>query len=211
MATEPQIRVICEIRGYISCLFVANNLLLTSDSCLLSSNFVPIRHLYICREPSTNSPLFMQNKPNFLNARMNVTSVAIKSYSENDVLAPPKNKPNQTQFKAKTKPIGWTLKMNVTSFTTSDYTKKRSFSPKKTNPIQTQTNPISNFLPKAITLEITKTLSGEVKSSQPEAKIEKLARGLRRVNTTAKLTWTIELKTDEHKEIGYSYDVYVRR
>jgi hypothetical protein len=40
MATEAQIRVICEIRGYISCLFVANNLLLTSDSCLLSSNFV---------------------------------------------------------------------------------------------------------------------------------------------------------------------------
>jgi len=70
---------------------------------------------------------------------------------------------------------------------------------------------VTNFLPKAITLEITKTLSGEVKSSEPEAKIEKLARGLRRVNTTAKLTWTIELKTDEHKEISYIYDVYVRR
>jgi hypothetical protein len=70
---------------------------------------------------------------------------------------------------------------------------------------------VTNFLPKPITLEITKTLSGEVKSSQPEAKIEKLARGLRRVNTTAKLTWTIKLKTDEHKEIGYTYDVYVRR
>ena len=70
---------------------------------------------------------------------------------------------------------------------------------------------VTNFLPKPITLEITKTLSGETKSSQPEAKIEKLARGLRRVNTTAKLTWTIELKTDEHKGIGYTYDVYVRR
>ena len=70
---------------------------------------------------------------------------------------------------------------------------------------------VTNFLPKAITLEITKTLSGEVKSSEPEAEIEKLARGLRRVNTTSKLTWTIELKTDEHKEIGYTYDVYVRR
>ncbi|MFC1675982.1 hypothetical protein ACFL3G_02835 [Planctomycetota bacterium] len=70
---------------------------------------------------------------------------------------------------------------------------------------------VTNFLPKPITLEITKTLSGEVKSSQPEARIEKLARGLRRVNTTAELTWAIELKTDEHKEIGYTYDVYVRR
>ena len=153
----------------------------------------------------------MQNKPNFPNTRISITPFAIKSYMGNDVLAPPKNKPNQTQFKPKTKPIGWMPKMNITPFITSDYTKKRSFSPKKTNPIQTQTNPISNFLPKAITLEITKTLSGEVKSSQPEAKIEKLARGLRRVNTTAKLTWTIELKTDEHKEIGYTYDVYVRR
>jgi len=70
---------------------------------------------------------------------------------------------------------------------------------------------VTNLLQKAITLEITKTLSGEVKSSQPEAKIEKMAQGLRRMNTMAKLTWTIELKTDEHKEIEYTYDVYVRR
>jgi hypothetical protein len=70
---------------------------------------------------------------------------------------------------------------------------------------------VTNFLPKPITLEITKTLSGEVKSSQPEAKIEKLARGLRRMNATAKLTWTLELKRDEHKDIAYTYDVYVRR
>ncbi len=110
----------------------------------LFSNFVPIRHLYICRESSTNSPLFMQNKPNFPNTRMNVTPVAIKNYSENDVLAPPKTNPIQTQFKAKTKPIGWTLKMNITPFITSDYIKKRSFSPKKTNPIQTQFKPNSN-------------------------------------------------------------------
>jgi hypothetical protein len=69
----------------------------------------------------------------------------------------------------------------------------------------------ANFLSKPIALEITKTVSGQVKSSDPEAKIEKLARGLRRVNTTSKLTWTIELKSDEHREIGYTYDVYVRR
>lgn len=36
---------------------------------------------------------------------------------------------------------------------------------------------VTNFQPKTITLEITKTLSGEVKSSQPKVKIEKLARG----------------------------------
>ena len=70
---------------------------------------------------------------------------------------------------------------------------------------------VTNLLQKAITLEITKTLSGEVKASMPQAKIEKMAQGLRRMNTMAKLTWTIELKTGEHKEIEYTYDVYVRR
>jgi hypothetical protein len=70
---------------------------------------------------------------------------------------------------------------------------------------------VTNFKPNAITLEITKTLSGELKSSQPEAKIEKLARGLQRMNTVLKLTWTIELEPGEQKQLGYIYEVYVRR
>lgn len=70
---------------------------------------------------------------------------------------------------------------------------------------------VTNFQQKAITLEITKTLSGEVKSSQPKAKIETLARGLRRMNAVKKLTWTIQLKPGEQKQLSYVYDVYVRR
>ncbi len=70
---------------------------------------------------------------------------------------------------------------------------------------------VRNFQQKAITLEITKTLSGEVKSSEPEAKIESLARGLRRMNAVRKLTWTIELEAGERKDLGYLYEVYVRR
>jgi len=70
---------------------------------------------------------------------------------------------------------------------------------------------VTNFQQKAITLEITKTLSGEVKSSQPEAKIETLARGLRRMNAVRKLTWTIELEPGESKQLDYVYEVYVRR
>ena len=31
--------------------------------------YVPIRHLYICREHSTNQLLFMQNKPNLVRRR----------------------------------------------------------------------------------------------------------------------------------------------
>jgi len=70
---------------------------------------------------------------------------------------------------------------------------------------------VTNFQEKAITLEITKTLSGEVKSSQPEAKIEKLARGLRRMNGVMRLTWTVELVPSERKQLDYIYEVYVRR
>jgi hypothetical protein len=70
---------------------------------------------------------------------------------------------------------------------------------------------VTSFQPKAITLEVTKTLSGEVKSSEPEAKVETLARGLRRMNAVRKLTWTIELKSGEQKQLGYVYEVYVRR
>jgi len=70
---------------------------------------------------------------------------------------------------------------------------------------------VTNFQQKAITLEITKTLSGKVKFSQPKAKIETLARGLRRMNAVRELTWTIEIKPGERKQLGYIYDVYVRR
>ncbi len=70
---------------------------------------------------------------------------------------------------------------------------------------------VTNFQQKAIDLEITKILSGEVKSSQPQAKIEKLARGLKRMNGVMNLTWTIKLGAGEHKQLDYTYEVYVRR
>jgi hypothetical protein len=70
---------------------------------------------------------------------------------------------------------------------------------------------VSNFQNKDITLEITKTLSGEVKSSEPQVVIESLAKGLLRMNAIRKLTWTIELQPGERKELTYIYEVYVRR
>lgn len=69
---------------------------------------------------------------------------------------------------------------------------------------------VLNTLAKPITLEITKTLSGETKSVDPAAKQEKLAKGLRRVNPVTKLTWTIELAAGAEKKLSYTYDVYVR-
>jgi hypothetical protein len=70
---------------------------------------------------------------------------------------------------------------------------------------------VTNFQQKAITLEITKTLSGNVKASEPQAAIEKQARGLRRMNGISKLTWTIELGPGESRNLSYKYDVYIRR
>ena len=69
---------------------------------------------------------------------------------------------------------------------------------------------VTNNQDKPITLEVTKSLSGEVKAMQPEAKLEKLAKSLRMVNANSRLTWTIELVPGEQKEIGYTYEVYVR-
>ena len=57
----------------------------------------------------------MQNKPNLLNAQINVTSVTIKNYEENRPPNSRKNKPKQTQFKPRSLlPEGsWRPKMNI--------------------------------------------------------------------------------------------------
>jgi hypothetical protein len=68
---------------------------------------------------------------------------------------------------------------------------------------------VTNFKSERITLEITKKLSGEVKQSQPEAKVETLAKGLRRVNPNKKFTWTIDLDAGESEKLEYTYEVYV--
>jgi hypothetical protein len=70
---------------------------------------------------------------------------------------------------------------------------------------------VTNFSDKNIKLEISKTLSGEVKTAHPEVEIKSLARGIRRMNPTRKLTWTIELEPQQTSEITYTYEVYVRR
>ena len=41
-----------------------------------------------------------QNKPNLLNAQMNVNKVLTKDYERNDIFAVPENKPNQTRSEA---------------------------------------------------------------------------------------------------------------
>jgi len=79
--------------------------------------------LYICREPSTNHLLFMQNKPNFQNAQMNINSLITKDYENKWQRRVRKNKPNSNPIKPNFKKA----QMNVNSLITKDYRKKDDF------------------------------------------------------------------------------------
>ena len=48
---------------------------------------------------------YMQNKPNLLNAQMNVNSILTKDYERNDIFAVPENKANSNPIKPNTNPI----------------------------------------------------------------------------------------------------------
>lgn len=69
---------------------------------------------------------------------------------------------------------------------------------------------VRSALDRAVSLEVTKDLSGEVKEMTPAAKDAMTARGLRGVNPRHTLTWTIELKAGEEQTLTYVYQVYVR-
>ncbi len=70
---------------------------------------------------------------------------------------------------------------------------------------------VTNFKGEAISLEIAKTLSGELKSTTPEAEDIVLARGLARMNPVHLLTWTLDLKPGQRREITYAYQALIRR
>ncbi len=52
----------------------------------------------------------MQNKPNLLNAQMNITSYITMNYEQKTMNYANKNKPNTNPIKANTNPIHWMLK-----------------------------------------------------------------------------------------------------
>jgi hypothetical protein len=69
---------------------------------------------------------------------------------------------------------------------------------------------VANYKNTDIRLKITKNLSGDVLQTQPVAKIEKIAKGLKSVNTKNVLTWELPLKSRDKLQIEYQYKVYVR-
>ena len=60
--------------------------------------------LYICRGSSTNQLLFMQNKPNFQKAKMNINSLITTDYENKWQRRVRKNKPNSNPIKSNFKP-----------------------------------------------------------------------------------------------------------
>ena len=80
-------------------------ILARNPSFLLYIFYFLLSSLYTCREFSTNSPLFMQNKPNSQNDKMNANSVTTKDCEDIYPRRTRKNKPNskpiQTQLSPK--------------------------------------------------------------------------------------------------------------
>lgn len=70
---------------------------------------------------------------------------------------------------------------------------------------------LHNFTAQAVTVKITKTVSGEVVTSAPEAQVVKLAKGLRQENPRSRLTWEVPVAPGQDVEVAYSYKVLIRR
>ena len=87
------------------------------------SSLFTLSPLYICRGPSTNQLLFMQNKPNFQKSQMNVNPYNTTDYENISDWTIGQSKPNSNPIK----PNFQKAKMNVNSFTTKDYRKNDDF------------------------------------------------------------------------------------
>ena len=59
-------------------------------------------------------------------------------------------------------------------------------------------------------LNILQAAQGEIVKTLPEAKVEQVVKGLRKVNPRALLHWEIPIKARDKTEVEYSYKVYVR-
>jgi len=70
---------------------------------------------------------------------------------------------------------------------------------------------VTNYTDTLISMEITKTLSGEVKKTDPEAEDTTLARGLKSMNPVHDLTWKLDMKPGEDRQITYVYEALIRR
>jgi hypothetical protein len=69
---------------------------------------------------------------------------------------------------------------------------------------------VCNRLDKAIEIEISKELSGEVLEKKGQPTDVQTTRGLKQVNPKHQLTWKVKLAAGEEEKITYSYQLFVR-
>lgn len=71
---------------------------------------------------------------------------------------------------------------------------------------------LTNYKAEAVTVEITKILSGEVDAADGDPALVKLAQGMRRVNPRSRLTWTVAVPAgaDRTVTLTYRYRFYTR-
>jgi len=67
-----------------------------------------------------------------------------------------------------------------------------------------------NHKSEAVTVRVRKSLTGEVLTTMPEAKVTKTARGLRDVNSRAELEWNTKIEPGKTLTLTYGYKVYIR-
>jgi hypothetical protein len=70
---------------------------------------------------------------------------------------------------------------------------------------------VTNYTSEPVALEITKSLSGDVKQTSPSAEDITLAAGLARMNASHQLTWKLDLEPGDSREITYLYEALIRR
>jgi len=69
---------------------------------------------------------------------------------------------------------------------------------------------LKNLKSKAVTVSVKKAVVGDVVSAGQDAEVRKAAEGMRSVNSTSLITWSVPLEPGEEKTLDYTYATYVR-
>lgn len=71
-------------------------------------------------------------------------------------------------------------------------------------------HPLQNQMKEKVNIEITKKLTGDVKMTDPEARVEPIIEVIQKVNVKNTIFWDLDIQPGEKKTINYVYTVYIR-
>ncbi len=70
---------------------------------------------------------------------------------------------------------------------------------------------LTNYKDEKAEVEISKEFSGKMTACEPAGDVKALARGLRRLNPTNRLTWCVPVEAGQETKLTYEYEVLVRQ